>query len=107
MKDRATERIDGAIIANWRLHEVISQTDIENAITHAVEIVNEQNAGTTRLVPITNSGDRKEEILKQPSIASVLEVIDEAVSSDSGYVEPALFRNRKAHKYSSVYRNIS
>lgn len=106
MKDRATERIDGAIIANWKLHEVISQTDIENAIAHAVKIVNEQNAGATGLLPITNSENRKEDILKQPPVASVLEVIDEALYSDSGYVEPALFRNRKAQKYSSAYRNI-
>ena len=32
MKDRATERIDSAILANWRLHDVISQDDIERAI---------------------------------------------------------------------------
>jgi malate synthase len=43
MKDRATERIDGAILANWRLHGVINQADIEKAVIQVAEIVDRRS----------------------------------------------------------------
>ena len=98
MKDRATERIDGAIIANWKLHDVVSQEDIEKAIGSAAEIVDGQNAGAEGYVPMTDTPEKREAILNDPAIVAVLQIIDEAASSDSAYVEPALFRNRRVVK---------
>ena len=102
MKDRATERIDGAILANWRLHGVISQADIEKAVIQVAEIVDRQNADVEGFVPLVNPQQGEGEILQQPSVASVVEVINEALSSASGYVEPVLFRNRKSIKSSAT-----
>ena len=98
MKDRATERIDGAILANWRLHDVISQSDIEDAIKKAAEIVDQQNAGVDGYEAMADTEEKRDALLQQPAIATVLEIIDDALTSPSAYVEPALYRNRRAVK---------
>lgn len=101
MKDRATERIDGAIIANWKLHDVISQQDIEDAVKKAVEILDEQNAALPDYVPMTDTQEKRDGLLEEPVVTAVLQIIDDALSSPSAYVEPALFRYRKAVKAAS------
>jgi malate synthase len=98
MKDRATERIDGAIIANWKLHGVVSQQEIENAVKKAAEVVDQQNSAQPGYVPITDTQEKRDGLLQEPAIVAVLQIIDEALTSPSAYVEPALFRNRKAVK---------
>ncbi|MDA0264879.1 MAG: malate synthase G [Chloroflexi bacterium] len=98
MKDRATERIDGAIIANWRLHGVVSQQDIEEAVKKAVGILDQQNGGQPGYLPLADTQEKVDGLLATPAIVAVLEIIDDALSSPSAYVEPALFRNRKAVK---------
>ena len=102
MKDRATERIDGAILANWRLHGVITQEEMETAIIGAAEIVDRQSAGAAGYEPMADTPEKREALLTNPAIVAVLEIIDEALSSPSAYVEPALFRNRQAVKASSA-----
>ena len=98
MKDRATERIDGAILANWRLHGVISESDVETAITGAAEVVDRQSAGAAGYEPLVDTPEKRRDLLRNPAIVAVLEIIDEALSSPSAYVEPALSRNRLAMK---------
>lgn len=98
MKDRATERIDGALIANWKLHEVVTRQDIESAITQAAGIVDEQNAGQADYVPMMDTQEKRDNILSDPAIVAVLQIVDDGSGSPSAYVEPALFRNRKAVK---------
>ena len=98
MKDRATERIDGAILANWRLHGVIDQSDVEKAIIGAAEVVDQQSAATAGYEPLADTPEKRQALLNNPAIVAVLEVIDDALSSPSAYVEPALFRNRQAVK---------
>ena len=98
MKDRATERIDGAILANWRLHGVIDQSDVERAILGAAEVVDNQSAATAGYEPLADTPAKREALLSNPAIVAVLEIIDDALSSPSAYVEPALHRNRQAVK---------
>ena len=102
MKDRATERIDGAILANWRLHGVISQEEMETAITRAAEVVDGQSSNAAGYEPLADTPEKREALLQNPAIVAVLEIIDEALSSPSAYVEPALHRNRQAVKRSSA-----
>ena len=101
MKDRATERIDGAIIANWRLHGVVSQTEIEDAIKKATEILDQQNLGQPGYETMTDTPEKVAGLLQEPAISAVLQIIDDALSSPSAYVESALFRYRKAVKAAS------
>ena len=98
MKDRATERIDGAILANWRLHGVIDQADVERAILSAAEVVDTQSANTAGYEPLADTPEKRDALLNNPAIVAVLEIINDALSSPSAYVEPALFRNRQAVK---------
>jgi len=98
MKDRATERIDGAIIANWKLHGVVDQQEIEDAVRKAAEIVDQQNAEQPGYAPMADTRGKRDALLEEPAIAAVLQIIDDALSSPSAYVEPALFRNRMAVK---------
>ena len=98
MKDRATERIDGAIIANWKLHGVVTQQDIEDALRRAAEIVDEQNAGNPDYVPLIDTPEKRANMLADPAVSAVLQIVDEALSSPSAYVEPPLFQNRKLVK---------
>ena len=98
MKDRATERIDGAIIANWKLHGVVSQQDIEESLRKAAEVVDEQNASLPGYVALMDTAAKRANVLNDPAIAAVLQIIDEALSSSSAYVEPPLFKNRKMVK---------
>ena len=98
MKDRATERIDGAILANWRLHGVIDQSELEQAILGAAEVVDRQSAGLAEYEPLADTPEKRAALLTNPAIVAVLEIIDDALSSPSAYVEPALFRNRLAVK---------
>ena len=98
MKDRATERIDGAILANWRLHGVIDQSDLERAIIGAAEVVDRQSTGTAGYESLADTPEKREALLNNPAIVAVLEIIDDALASPSAYVEPALFRNRLAMK---------
>ena len=98
MKDRATERIDGAILANWRLHGVLDQSDIEQAILGAAEVVDRQSAAAPGYEPLADTPEKRAGLLQNPAIVAVLEIIDDALTSPSAYVEPALFRNRLAVK---------
>ena len=98
MKDRATERIDGAILANWRLHNVISQGDIEDAVKQAAAIVDRQNAEVAGYVALADTQEKRDAMMEEPALAAVLEIIDDALSSPSAYVEPALYRNRRGVK---------
>ena len=98
MKDRATERIDGAILANWKLHNVITQDEIEDAMFNVAQLVDKQNEGVEGYLPLTGESLDREHFLSNPAIASVLGVIDDSLTSASGYVEPALFKNRKIVK---------
>ena len=102
MKDRATERIDGAILANWRLHGVLDQSELETAILGAAEVVDTQSAGAAGYEPLADTPEKREALLSNPAIIAVLEIIDEALSSPSAYVEPALHRNRLAMKASQA-----
>jgi malate synthase len=98
MKDRATERIDSALIANWKLHNVITQEDIENAVRETARIVDEQNADSPAHLAMTDTQEKRDNLMKDPAVMAVLQIIEEALSSTSAYVEPALFRNRRTFK---------
>ena len=101
LSPRITERIDGTIIANWKLHHLINQVDIESAVIQAAAMVDQQNLGASGYVPLSQGQGNSADILKDPAIVAVLQIIDEAAESPSAYVEPALFRNRRAVKASS------
>ncbi len=98
MKDRATERIDSALIANWKLHNVITQEEIEAAVREAARIVDEQNSSNPGHWAMTGTQDQRDNLLDDPAAMAVLQIIEGALSSSSACVEPALFDNRRRFK---------
>ena len=98
MKDRVTERIDNALIANWKLHNVITQEDIEDAVRETAGIVDEQNANNPAHIAMSDTQEKRDDLMKDTVVMAVLQIIEEALSSTSAYVEPALFRNRSTFK---------
>ena len=47
---------------------------------------------------MTDTQEKRDSLLQEPAIAAVLQIIDDGLDSPSAYVEPALFRNRRAVK---------
>ena len=77
---------------------MVNQQEIEDAVKRATEVVDQQNSGQPGYVAMTDTQEKRAGMLEEPAIVAVLQIIDEALSSPSAYVEPALFRNRKAVK---------
>ena len=88
MKDRATERIDGAIVANWQLHGVITRGDIEEAIRQAAHVVDQQNAENPGHRPLADTPEKQANLLHDPAAQAVLQIIEDAQTSPAAYVEP-------------------
>ena len=79
---------------------MVSQEEIEEAIKKATEILDQQNTDQSDYVPMTDTAEKMAALLEEPAIAAVLQIIDDALASPSAYVEPALFKYRKAVKNS-------
>ena len=77
---------------------MIDRQEIEDTVKRAVEFADQQNSGQTGYVAMTDTQEKRDGLLEEPAIVAVLQIIDEALSSPSAYVEPALFMNRKAVK---------
>ena len=76
-----TERIDSALIANWKLHNVLTQEEIEDAVRETARIVDEQNADNSAHLPMTDTQEKRDNLMQDPAVIAVLEIIEEALSS--------------------------
>ena len=47
---------------------------------------------------MTDTQEKRDNLMNDPAVMAVLQIIEEALSSNSAYVEPALFRNRRTFK---------
>ena len=90
MEDRATLRISSQHMANWLLHGVASEEEVDAAFAKMAAKVDAQNAGDPAYAPM--SGREGESLAFQAARALVLE----GVMQPSGYTEPLLhaFRAR-------------
>ncbi len=88
MEDRATLRISSQHMANWLLHGVATEADIDAAFERMAAKVDAQNDGDPLYQPM--SGNEETSLAYQAARALVFE----GISQPNGYTEPLLHRFR-------------
>ncbi|WP_019830935.1 malate synthase G [Sphingomonas sp. PR090111-T3T-6A] len=92
MEDRATLRISSQHMANWLLHGVASEAEVDAAFRRMAAKVDAQNAGDPAYRPM--AGRETESLAFQAARALVFE----GLTQPNGYTEPLLHRFRQRVK---------
>jgi len=92
MEDRATLRMSSQHIANWLMHAIVTEADIDAALGRMAKIVDGQNAGLAGYRDMTG---------RAPPCLPLLvarRLITEGAAQPSGYCEPLLHAYRQEAK---------
>lgn len=94
MEDRATLRISSQLLANWLLHGVITEAQVDAALRTYAEVVDRQNAADPLYEKLLGEDG------ETPGLAftAARRLILEGSAQPSGYTEPLLHELRRAKK---------
>ena len=92
MEDRATLRISSQHIANWLLHGIATEAQVDAALTKMAAKVDGQNTGDPLYEKLTPDG-----IAYKAARALVFE----GIKQPNGYTEPLLHKFRQVKKASA------
>ena len=94
MEDRATLRISSQLLANWLLHGIITEAEMDASLVRLSAVVDEQNAGDPTYEPLIGTAG------SGLAFQAARQLITDGASSPSGYTEPILHAIRRAKKAS-------
>jgi malate synthase len=92
MEDRATLRISSQLLANWLLHGVVTETEVDDALQRQSRVVDAQNAADPHYENLIDSNG--------PGLAyrAARELIVQGAGQPNGYTELVLHRFRRKKK---------
>ncbi len=98
MEDRATLRISSQLLANWLAHGIITETQVDDALSRLASVVDRQNSGDPTYEALLGAEGRT------PGIAftAARRLIVEGAEQPSGYTEPILHELRRTKKAQSA-----